>query len=220
MALLVTTDFCLPLLHRTYRGNRPDPPTFQSLGADLTRRYREVAAGTETVTLVFDKGNNSRENLDWVEHSPFHFIGSLVPTKHPHLLDVSLDQMRSLEADGLPGVRAHRTECKVFGVQRTVLVTWNRRLFDAQCRTLRLEGWTRCLPLDHQLHFAGSGPSAIVIVAWDRSPMSGLGPVSSKSAIGSQRTRISCCHLPFVPVGCSFSQLSQVAQSPNTQLSD
>ena len=67
VALLVTADFRLPLLHRTYPGNRPDAPTFQSLAADLARRYREIAAGTETVTLVFDKGNNSRPNLDWVE---------------------------------------------------------------------------------------------------------------------------------------------------------
>ena len=139
VALLVTTDFRLPLLHRTYPGNRPDPPMFQSLAADLARRYREIAAGSGTVTLVFDKGNNSRENLDWVERSPFHFIGSLVPTQHPHLLDVSVDQMHSLEADGLAGGRAHRTESKVFGVQRTVLVTWNQRLFDAQCRTLLRE---------------------------------------------------------------------------------
>ena len=139
VALLVTADFRLPLLHRTYPGNRPDPPTFQSLAADLARRYRVLAAGTETVTLVFDKGNNSRENLDWVQRSPFHFTGSLVPTQHPHLLDVSVDRMRSLEADGLAGVRAHRTESKVFGVRRTVLVTWNQRLFDAQCRTLLRE---------------------------------------------------------------------------------
>ncbi len=139
VALLVTADFRLPLLHRTYPGNRPDAPTFQSLAADLARRYREIAAGTETVTLVFDKGNNSRPNLDWVERSPFHFIGSLVPTQHPHLLAVPADQMRSLEADGLAGVRSYRTESKVFGVQRTVLVTWNQALFDAQCRTLLRE---------------------------------------------------------------------------------
>ena len=139
VALLVTTDFRLPLLHRTYPGNRPDAPLFQSLADDLARRCRELAAGTETLTLVFDKGNNSRENLKWVERSPFHFIGSLVPTQHPHLLDVSVDRMRSLEADGLPGVRVYRTDDEVFGVPRTVLVTWNQRLFDAQCRTLLRE---------------------------------------------------------------------------------
>ena len=139
VALLVTTDFRLPLLHRTYPGNRPDAPLFQSLADDLARRCREITAGTETLTLVFDKGNNSRENLKWVERSPFHFIGSLVPTQHPDLLAVDADEMRSLESDGLAGVRAYRTTCEVFGVERTVLVIWNRALFDAQCRTLLRE---------------------------------------------------------------------------------
>ena len=139
VALLVTTDFRLPLLHRTYAGNRPDAPLFQSLADDLARRCREIADGAETLTLVFDKGNNSRENLKWVERSPFHFIGSLVPTQHPDLLDVPADRMRSLEADGLPGVRVYRTDYEVFGVERTVLVIWNQALFDAQCRTLLRE---------------------------------------------------------------------------------
>ena len=139
VALLVTTDFRLPLLHRTYPGNRPDAPLFQSLADDLARRCREIADGAETLTLVFDKGNNSRENLKWVERSPFHFIGSLVPTQHPDLLAVPADEMRSLEADGLTGVRVYRTDYEVFGVERTVLVIWNRALFDAQCRTLLRE---------------------------------------------------------------------------------
>ena len=139
VALLVTTDFRLPLLHRTYPGNRPDAPLFQSLADDLARRCREIAAGAETLTLVFDKGNNSRENLNWVERSPFHFIGSLVPTQHPDLLAVTVDEMRSLETDGLAGVHAYRTTYEVFGVERTVLVIWNRALFDAQCRTLLRE---------------------------------------------------------------------------------
>ena len=139
VALLVTADFRLSLLHRTSPGNRPDAPLFQSLAADLARRYHEIAAGAETVTLVFDKGNNSRENLKWVERRPFHFIGSLVPTQHPDLLAVAADEMRSLAADGLPGVCVYRTESQVFGVRRTVLVIWNRALFDAQCRTLLRE---------------------------------------------------------------------------------
>ena len=139
VALLVTADSRLPLLHRTYPGNRPDAPLFQSLAADLARRCREVADGAEQVTLVFDKGNNSRENLDWVERAPFHFIGSLVPTHHPDLLAVEDAQLRCLADDGLPGVRAYRTERKVFGVRRTVLVTWNQKLFDAQRKTLLRE---------------------------------------------------------------------------------
>jgi transposase len=63
----------------------------------------------------------------------------LVPSQHPDLLAVPRDQFRSLEADGLPGVSAHRTKKEVFGKTRTVVVAYNERLFVAQCRTLLRE---------------------------------------------------------------------------------
>lgn len=68
-------------------------------------------------------------------------------------------------------------------------------------RTLHLEGVGPLpavrLPLDHQLQLAGSGPPAVVIAAWDRSPISCQGPVSSESGISSQRTGIPCCRPPW-----------------------
>jgi hypothetical protein len=45
----------------------------------------------------------------------------------------------SLEAQGLVGVSAYRTTRQVFGAKRTVLVTYNEQLFDAQSRTLLRE---------------------------------------------------------------------------------
>jgi transposase len=139
LALLVSADFHVPLLHRTYPGNQPDAKTFGSLTADLVSRYREVAAGAEHVTIVFDKGNNSQDNLDAVLASPFHFVGSLVPTQHPDLLEIPAAQFRSLANDGFPGVTAHRTTLEVFGVSRTVLVTFNENLFVSQSQTLLRE---------------------------------------------------------------------------------
>jgi hypothetical protein len=65
VALLVTVDVRLSLVEPT-PGRRPDALLFQRLG-------------TETLTRVFNNGNNSRENLKWVERSPFHFIGFMVP---------------------------------------------------------------------------------------------------------------------------------------------
>ena len=48
-------------------------------------------------------------------------------------------RLRSLQAAGLPGVSAWRTRKTVFGVERTVLVTFNQELFDAQVQTLERE---------------------------------------------------------------------------------
>jgi transposase len=139
LALLVTTDFHIPLCHHTYPGNQPDSPTFASLTAELVQRHHILATQVEDITLVFDKGNNSRENLRGVDHSPYHFIGSLVPTQHPELLALPVAEFRSLAAEGLPGVRTHRTTKVIFGKERVVVVTYNENLFVAQSRTLLRE---------------------------------------------------------------------------------
>ena len=47
--------------------------------------------------------------------------------------------MRRLDPAQLPAAWAYRTEQKVFGVERTVLVVFNRPLFRAQVKTLRRE---------------------------------------------------------------------------------
>ena len=58
-------------------GGRPDSKQFESLTNDLARRYQTLAQHCQDITLVFDKGNNSEENLRRVEKGPFHFVGSL-----------------------------------------------------------------------------------------------------------------------------------------------
>jgi transposase len=139
LALLVSADFQVPLLHRTYPGNQHDAPTFNSLCTALVARYRELTDGAEHITLVFDKGNNSQANLEAVASSPYHFVGSLVPTHHRDLLATPARRLRALDEDGLPGVSAYRTTRTIFGVERTVLVIYNDNLFVAQSRTLLRE---------------------------------------------------------------------------------
>ena len=139
LALLVAADSHLPLLHRTYAGNTPDAPTFASLTDALAARYRDICRAAEHITLVFDKGNNSKDNLQAVAESPYRFIGSLVPAQHPDLLKTPARKLRPLDGDGLPGVSAWRTVRTVLGAQRTVLVTYNENLFAAQSQTLLRE---------------------------------------------------------------------------------
>jgi transposase len=83
------------------------------------------------ITLVFDKGNNSEDNLKRVSQSGVHFIGSLVPTQHPDLLAIPRARMRRLDRSQLPAVWAFRTHKFFFGVNPTVLVTFNQKLFRA-----------------------------------------------------------------------------------------
>jgi len=139
LALLVTSDGQVPLFHHTYAGNQHDSVTFHSVAEELLKRCRSLAQGACDITLVFDKGNNSAENLEWVGNSPFHFVGSLVPTQHKDLLSISRKAMRRLDPTQLPTVRSYRTRKVVFGIERTILCTFNQELFDSQTQTLSRE---------------------------------------------------------------------------------
>jgi transposase len=139
LALLVTSDGEVPLFHHPYAGNQHDAVTFKSVAEDLFERCRALAQGACDVTLVFDKGNNSADTLGAVGESGFHFVGSLVPMQHHDLLTISRKAMRRLDPVQLPAVWATRTRKVVFGVERTILCTFNQELFDAQTRTLARE---------------------------------------------------------------------------------
>jgi transposase len=139
MAVMVTADGDVPLLHHTYAGNQHDAVMFHSVAEQLFARCRAFSQEVDRITLVFDKGNNSEANLRLVDQGPLHFVGSLVPTHHPDLLAIPRPQMRRLDRSQLPAVWAYRTQKQVFGVNRTVLVTFNQKLFRAQQKTLARE---------------------------------------------------------------------------------
>ena len=139
LALLVTSDGEVPLFHHTYAGNQHDSVTFHSVAEELFERCRSLTHGAYDITLVLNKGNNSKENLEQVGDSPFHFVGSLVPTEHKDLLSISRKVMHRLDPTQLPAVCSYRTRKVVFGIERTILCTFNQELFDSQTQTLARE---------------------------------------------------------------------------------
>ena len=138
LAMMVTEEFHIPLFHVLYGGNINDTTEFNSVVEELVERHQAVAGQCERVTLVFDKGNNSEKNMRKVDKSPFHFVGSLVPSHHDDLLDVPLGKYDPVEGERFEGVIAYRTQKVVFGQQRTIVVTFNDELFDGQVSGL---GW-------------------------------------------------------------------------------
>ena len=136
LGLLVSADFHIPLFHKVYAGNVNDTTEFRSITEELATHYRPLAESCHHITLVFDKGNNSKEAFASLQKTPFHFVGSLVPSQHADLLNISRDQFRPLAQSGLEGVEAYRTQKKVFGQSRTIVVTFNQNLYDGQLQGL------------------------------------------------------------------------------------
>src|SRR5271167_98351 len=136
LGLLVSADFHIPLFHKVYAGNVNDSTEFRSITEELSTHYRQLAQSCDHITLVFDKGNNSEEAFASLQDTPFHFVGSLVPSQHSKLLSISRKQFRTLTQPGLEGVEAYRTDKKVFGQPRTIVVTFNQNLYDGQLQGL------------------------------------------------------------------------------------
>lgn len=138
LALLVTRDYHIPLFHQCYEGNSTDVKSFQSIVDDLVQRLEMVAKGCEEVTVVFDKGNNSKVAIGKWDTSKYHFVGSLVPSHFTDLLEVIDDKYRDLEDERFEGMRAYREQRAIFGVKRTVVVVFSLDFFTKQLKTVLL----------------------------------------------------------------------------------
>ena len=136
LGLLVSADFHIPLFHKVYAGNVNDSTEFPSITAELSTHYRQLSESCNHITLVFDKGNNGEEAFETLESTPFHFVGSLVPSHHSELLTVPRAKFQPLTQTGLEGVEVYSTEKQVFGQMRTIVVTFNQNLYDGQLQGL------------------------------------------------------------------------------------
>ena len=166
LALLVTRDFHIPLLHQVYPGNLHDATQFASTTETLVARYRLFAQRVNDITLVYDKGNNSHQNQAGLDQSPYHFVGSLSPVQHADLLRIPLSRFHPLAGEDLSGVRAWRTRKQVLGAERTILVTFNPELFLTQAATILRELRKRTAKLRelqrHLAHPSGRGKPVTV----------------------------------------------------------
>ncbi len=94
------------------------------------------------MTIVFDKGNNSDENLNkFVDDSGFHFVGSVKPDDHKDLALISNHDkcFVPLSNPRLEQVKAFRTRKKIYRKDMTVVVTFNNNLYTSQVKSINNE---------------------------------------------------------------------------------
>jgi len=132
LALLVSTDFHVPLLSYVYPGNENDPTMFAGVSQSLVARYRQFAKECDSITLVFDGGNTSQDNMEELDKSGYHFVTSLTVTYHKDLLAIPLRQYQSFTEPRLDGTTAYRTTKEIWGKERTVVITRSEKLLAGQ----------------------------------------------------------------------------------------
>jgi transposase len=130
LALLVTRDFQIPLLHKTYPGNIPDVSSFEELSQQLIARYQRLTGQKGEATLVFDKGNVSDDGMEELSVLNIHFVAALSANRFPELLDTPMEQFENL-AD-MPGTKAFSKTAIIWVKSCKVVVTYTESFFTQQ----------------------------------------------------------------------------------------
>jgi transposase len=134
LALVVARDGGIPLLSHAYAGDRPDVTQFAAVIEALIGRYRDVVGSVESLTMVYDAGQNSEHNHAAVEDAGIGFVGSLPPSDHPDLLAVPAARYAPVDAERFPGLSCVDTQVTALGVTRRAVLTHSANLHAKQSR--------------------------------------------------------------------------------------
>jgi transposase len=134
LALVVTRDGGVPVVSHAYPGDRPDVTQFPTVIEELVTRYRALSTSMESLTVVYDAGQNSHDNHAVIEESGLGFVGSLPPSSHPDLLAIPRKTYVAVDEDRYPGLRCVDTETTALGVTRRAVLTHSPTLHAAQSR--------------------------------------------------------------------------------------
>src|ERR1022692_2466713 len=136
LALCVAVDSNVPLCHQTYEGNRNDATEFPHAIKLISGRLQALGLTTDEVsqlTLIYDKGNNSKANQALADELGLGIVGSLSPAHQPDLLAVERERFTELES--VPGTSVYRTRIEVYEHERTVLVSHSEQFARKQARS-------------------------------------------------------------------------------------
>ena len=131
LSLLINRHDQLPLFHKIYEGNKNDVTVFKETILELIQRMTEMSSHINEVTLIFDKGNNSKDNFKTMDDMVnLHYVGALSPY---HLKPL-------IEQAAHSGKDIYRTQYLVWGQERTCIV-----FLSEEFRTSQVHGITQYL---------------------------------------------------------------------------
>jgi transposase len=132
LALVVTRDGGIPLVSHAYPGDRPDVTQFSTVIDAPVSRYRDLTASVESLTVIYDAGQNSASNHALIEDSGIGFVGSLPPSDHAALLAIPTTDYQPVDDARHPGLSCVDAQVHALGVTRRAVLTHSPTLHAAQ----------------------------------------------------------------------------------------
>lgn len=132
VALMVTREEQFPLFHKTYRGNKNDITVFKEVFPTLLNRLKSISKELYDITIIFDKGNNSKDNFKKVDSEEgLYYVGGLVPSYFKDLIEEANRKFSTIKVRG-EEISVFQTKKEIWGKQRTCVVTISEQLKQGQ----------------------------------------------------------------------------------------
>jgi transposase len=143
-AIFCTADGQLPIFYDVYEGNRHDSKEFSQVFRKFSGflgKFSDQEERKPDITVIFDKGNNSHDNFALIDELGLNFVGSIRLDELKHLATLSNTSERFVSQKGsrLVDTKSFRTSEKIYGKLRTVIITFNKKLFKTQLKTLEYD---------------------------------------------------------------------------------
>jgi len=124
---LVVSNENIPLMHVVYEGNKKESEVITDITELIHARLKKLNFEIEKIVFVFDKGNNSQDNIPAIKKK-FSFIGSLRMNQVSHLLEVPLTKFEELYTNRKGHViKGFKTKERIYGEEYTLVITYNEK---------------------------------------------------------------------------------------------
>jgi len=141
-ALFCTRNDHIPLYFDVFEGNRHDSKEFKIIIDKFFKEFAKRKPDKKGMTIVFDKGNNSQDNINkFTEGSGFHFVGSVKVDDHKDLSLISNqdERFKACDSPKLEEVKAFRVTKTIYNKELTVVITFNNNLYATQLQSINNE---------------------------------------------------------------------------------
>jgi len=132
---IMTREFLLPICSEVYQGNMSDSKLFVPQITQLRKKIEELNFQINELTIVFDKGSNSRSNFAELDTLAMPYVASLTASYHEDLINIPTWRYYECSV-GEKKIRCFRTTKKIWGKERIVILYLSEKLRQGQIRGL------------------------------------------------------------------------------------
>lgn len=133
LALVVTSDWQIPLFHRIYEGNRADRGIFPEIAKELRERHRALFGSKES-TYVFDKGNVSNDAIEDIIIGGNNFVIALPSSEVADYFEEDIERFEKIKS--LPGTQAIYYSINYCGKECKLVLTYSESFFSEQLNSI------------------------------------------------------------------------------------